>query len=144
MVHCFPRNGRMHYWPGSPRQRHNDSVDPSSEPESSGQALRHQLEDRGQVEEARLGRRSTNRAKRAEVHMLLIEQEAVVVAFRRHTLLALDDCLYALQATIPHRNGDRTPNVNSVATCVARNIWGCAETLSDRRKDPIRVRTGYK
>jgi transposase InsO family protein len=30
------------------------------------------------------------------------EEEAVVVAFRRHTLLPLDDCLYALQATIPH------------------------------------------
>jgi transposase-like protein len=29
------------------------------------------------------------------------EQEAIIVAFRRHTLLALDDCLYALQATIP-------------------------------------------
>ena len=24
------------------------------------------------------------------------------MAFRRHTLLSLDDCLYALQATIPH------------------------------------------
>ena len=33
---------------------------------------------------------------------LTIEDEAVVVAFRRHTLLPLDDCLYALQATIPH------------------------------------------
>lgn len=30
------------------------------------------------------------------------EEEAVVVAFRKHTLLPLDDCLYALQATIPH------------------------------------------
>jgi len=29
------------------------------------------------------------------------EQEAVVVAFRRQTLLSLDDCLYTLQATIP-------------------------------------------
>lgn len=29
-------------------------------------------------------------------------QEAIVVAFRKHTLLPLDDCLYALQATIPH------------------------------------------
>src|SRR5450755_1037144 len=29
------------------------------------------------------------------------EQEAVIVAFRKHTLLPLDDCLYALQATIP-------------------------------------------
>ena len=29
------------------------------------------------------------------------DQEAIIVAFRRHTLLPLDDCLYALQATIP-------------------------------------------
>ena len=28
-------------------------------------------------------------------------EEAVAVAFRRHTRLPLDDCLYALQATIP-------------------------------------------
>ncbi|AFW00166.1 transposase [Gluconobacter oxydans H24] len=28
--------------------------------------------------------------------------EATIVAFRRHTLLPLDDCLYALQASIPH------------------------------------------
>lgn len=34
--------------------------------------------------------------------VLSIEDEAIVVAFRRHTLLPLDDCLYALQATIPH------------------------------------------
>ena len=29
-------------------------------------------------------------------------EEAAIVAFRRHTLLPLDDCLYALQPTIPH------------------------------------------
>ena len=29
-------------------------------------------------------------------------EEAAVVAFRRHTLLPLDDCLYALQPSIPH------------------------------------------
>jgi transposase-like protein len=29
-------------------------------------------------------------------------EEAMVVAFRRHTLLPLDDCLYALQSSIPH------------------------------------------
>lgn len=34
--------------------------------------------------------------------VLTIEDEAVIVAFRRHTLLPLDDCLYALQATIPN------------------------------------------
>lgn len=34
--------------------------------------------------------------------VLTAEEEAMVVAFRKHTLLPLDDCLYALQATIPH------------------------------------------
>jgi transposase InsO family protein len=34
--------------------------------------------------------------------VLTPEEEAVVAAFRKHTLLPLDDCLYALQATIPH------------------------------------------
>jgi hypothetical protein len=29
-------------------------------------------------------------------------EEAAIVAFRRHTLLPLDDCLYALQPSIPH------------------------------------------
>ena len=33
---------------------------------------------------------------------LSIEEEAACVAFRRHTLLPLDDCLYALQDSIPH------------------------------------------
>ena len=34
--------------------------------------------------------------------VLTLEEEAVIVAFRRHTLLPLDDCRSALQATIPH------------------------------------------
>ena len=34
--------------------------------------------------------------------VLSAEQEAIAVAFRRRTLLARDDCLYALQATTPH------------------------------------------
>ena len=34
--------------------------------------------------------------------MLSGEDEVIIVAFRKHTLLPLDDCLYALQATIPH------------------------------------------
>jgi RNA-directed DNA polymerase len=33
--------------------------------------------------------------------VLSADEEAVIVAFRRHTLLPLDDCLYALQPTIP-------------------------------------------
>jgi len=34
--------------------------------------------------------------------VLSTDEEAMIVAFRRHTLLPLDDCLYALQPTIPH------------------------------------------
>ncbi|WCR58011.1 MAG: hypothetical protein PG980_000483 [Wolbachia endosymbiont of Ctenocephalides felis wCfeJ] len=34
--------------------------------------------------------------------ILTLEEEAVIVAFRKHTLLPLDDCLYTLQSTIPH------------------------------------------
>lgn len=33
--------------------------------------------------------------------VLTPEEEATIVAFRKHTLLPLDDCLYALQASIP-------------------------------------------
>src|SRR5919205_1756470 len=40
--------------------------------------------------------------KRPRSTVLTLEEEAIVVAFRRHTLLPLDDCLYALQPTIPH------------------------------------------
>ena len=34
--------------------------------------------------------------------VLSIEQEAVMVTFRRYSLLPLDGCLYALQPAIPH------------------------------------------
>ncbi len=34
--------------------------------------------------------------------VLSVEEEAIIVAFRKHTLLPLDDCLDSLQATIPH------------------------------------------
>lgn len=37
--------------------------------------------------------------KDAHSTVLGIEEEAIIVAFRKHTLLPLDDCLYALQAT---------------------------------------------
>ena len=38
----------------------------------------------------------------AKSSVLSAEEEAIIVAFRRHTLLPLDDCLYALQPAIPH------------------------------------------
>jgi transposase InsO family protein len=40
--------------------------------------------------------------KKPKSTVLSVEEEAIIVAFRRHTLLPLDDCLYSLQATIPH------------------------------------------
>ncbi|NVO55135.1 helix-turn-helix domain-containing protein, partial [Rhodobacteraceae bacterium B1Z28] len=40
--------------------------------------------------------------KKPRSTVLSEEEEAMVVAFRRHTLLPLDDCLYALQPSIPH------------------------------------------
>ena len=40
--------------------------------------------------------------RQARSTTLSVEDEAIVVAFRRHTLLPLGDCLYALRATILH------------------------------------------
>jgi transposase-like protein len=40
--------------------------------------------------------------KQAHSTVLSTEEEALIVAFRKHTLLPLDDCLDVLQETIPH------------------------------------------
>jgi transposase InsO family protein len=40
--------------------------------------------------------------KNKQSTVLGVEEEALVIAFRKHTLLPLDDCLYALHETIPH------------------------------------------
>ena len=47
--------------------------------------------------------------------VLTPEEEAAIVAFRKHTLLPLDDCLYALQETIPHLSR------SSLHRCFQRN-----------------------
>lgn len=57
------------------------------------------------------------------------EEEAVVVAFRRHTLLPFDDCLYALQPTIPHLRARRSTGVSSVTASHVRLKW----TVTSRR-----------
>jgi Integrase core domain len=51
---------------------------------------------RSQVTDAPMG------PKHPPATVLTQEEEALIVAFRRPTLLPLDDCLYALQSTIPH------------------------------------------
>ncbi len=48
--------------------------------------------------------------KQVRSTVLSIEEEAVIVAFWRHTLLPLDDCLYALQPTIPHLTRSSLPS----------------------------------
>ena len=51
---------------------------------------------RGHTQDAPMG------PKQKQSTVLSVEEEALIVAFRKHTLLPLDDCLYALQETIPH------------------------------------------
>ena len=51
--------------------------------------------------------------------MLSAADEAIVVAFRRHTLLPLDDCFYALQATTPHLTR------SSLHRCLQRHGISC-------------------
>lgn len=40
--------------------------------------------------------------REAKSTVIMVEKEAIIVAFRQHTLLLIVDCLYALQATIPN------------------------------------------
>lgn len=54
--------------------------------------------------------------KEAKSTVLSIEEEAIIVAFRRHTLLPLDDCLYALQPTIPHLTRSASRDSKEVST----------------------------
>jgi hypothetical protein len=89
---------------GAP-QRQRRSVERygiAREPESAGQTLWDRSEDCRQVEGADTGFGSSDRPKEPRPTVLTIEEKTVVVAFRRRTLLPLDDCLYALQPTIPH------------------------------------------
>lgn len=51
---------------------------------------------RDTVEDAAMG------PKNPRSTVLTVEEEAMIVAFRKHTWLGLNDCLYALQETIPH------------------------------------------
>jgi transposase-like protein len=108
MVQSFPWHGRRRYGPGSARERHDDRGGPSSE-QHSQESLRALAKRYGinQKTVAKWKKRETvsdlsTGPKESKSTVLSIEEEAIIVAFRKHTLLPLDDCLYALQATIPH------------------------------------------
>lgn len=104
---CSSWHPAKSYWIGTPRKHQDDSGNASSdtpftsELESAGSQLREQPEDfvkwrkRSSVEDVAMGpkqRRST---------VLSAGKEALAVAFRKQTLLRLDNCLYTLQATMP-------------------------------------------
>ncbi len=66
--------------------------------------------------------------------VLATEEEAVIVAFRKHTLLPLDDCLYALQATIPHLTR------SSLHRCLQRHgISRLPEVEGNKPKQPFKT-----
>lgn len=98
----------MRYGPNSPRQRPHDGGGPSRntatsrERERGGQALRRRPDDDPEVAHSADDRRCRQGLKQPRSTVLTPEDEAIIVAFRRHTLLPLDDCLYGLQPTIPH------------------------------------------
>ena len=59
--------------------------------------------------------------------VLKADEEAMIVAFRRHTRLPTDDCLYALQPTIPHLTR------SSLYRCWAA-AWNIATSRDGRRQ----------
>jgi transposase InsO family protein len=70
--------------------------------------------------------------KEARSTLLSPEEEAIVVAFRRHTLLPLDDCLYALQPAIPHLTR------SSLHRCLQRH--GISRLLEIEGDKPVKKR----
>src|ERR1700760_1886699 len=54
---------------------------------------------------------------------LSIDDEAIIAAFRKHTLLPLDDCLYALPATIPHLTRSSDGDSHRLTTSATRWVY---------------------
>ncbi len=55
--------------------------------------------------------------------VLSSEEEAIIIAFRKHTLLPLDDCLYVLQAILPHLTR------SSLHRCIAASLFAAPRHL---------------
>ena len=77
-------------------QRSQASVSDLAEQYGVNQKTVRKWRARKSVEDSPMG------PKNARSTVLTAEEEAACVAFRKHTLLPLDDCLYALQDSIPH------------------------------------------
>jgi len=99
----------MRYGPDIARERHDDggclARDPEKfgQSEGAGQALWDQSEEGCQVEEAHRRPRTFPRVRAPHARWCSVSKtRRRSPAFRRHRALPLDDCLYALQPTIPH------------------------------------------
>ena len=78
--------------------------------------------------------------------VLSADEEAIIVAFGRHTLLAPDDCLYALQPTIPHLSRSSVHrclqrhgiSFNAAGGEIRRVPEGYGENRPSRRRRPLK------
>lgn len=61
--------------------------------------------------------------KDAKSTALSVTDEAIIMAFRKHTLLPLGDCLYALQPTIPHLTRSSLHHSFSAMASAACRRW---------------------
>src|SRR5215212_468872 len=108
MEHSSHRNGGMRYGPGSSRERPQTAAVRRAIQHSQESlrvlARRHGINPKtvSKWKKRKSAADLPTGPKAPRSTVLALEEEAVIVAFRRHTLLPLDDCLYALQATIPH------------------------------------------
>ena len=104
MVRSFRWDGRKRYGTNTSRDRH----DPARRPRSNtaiasftvGVGIKPKTvakwRKKKTVEDLKTGPKAPHPTTLTEA------EEAMVVAFRRHTLLPLDDCLHTLQPSIPH------------------------------------------
>lgn len=90
MVHYPSKNGRMHYGPDSPRERQHDGGNPSSNTKWRVLTKRRVINpktvakwrERSSTVDVQPG------PKNAYSTVLSIEEEAIIVAFRKHASLA--------------------------------------------------------
>ena len=66
--------------------------------------------------------------KKPSSTVLTKEEEALIVTFRRHTLLPLDDCLYAMQDSIPHLTR------SSLHRCLQRHEISRLPDMSEKKE----------
>ena len=108
MMRSFRRNGRKHYPASTSRERHDPARHPSSDTAIASFARNGEpgaginsktvakWSKRTTVEDLKTGPKAPHSTTLTDA------EEAMVVAFPCHTLLPLDDYLYALQPSIPH------------------------------------------